>query len=185
MMVIPYTPILSQIYLPINTLLLLRGITKRRLRYTVTSALRSSTFLATFVSLTWYCTPPKGLKSNFRYGVCLTRSRIGPTLFPSKSRTLWDNTTGPLVGCLLCGWSILLESPKRRGEMALYVAPRAMATVLPPPASICEGTERGQKRLESIVFAASLAVLMTASKYGQKDSVRGFIGGTLKKLMDM
>ena len=91
------------------------------------------------------------------------------------------------MGCLLCGWSILLESPKRRGEMALYVAPRAMATVLPVPesASIREGTESGRKRLESIAFAVSLAVLMTASKYGGKDSVRGFIGGTLKKLMDM
>src|SRR5205814_8132431 len=100
---------------------------------------------------------------------------------PSKSRTVWDNTTGPFIGCLLCGWSILLESPKRRGEMALYVAPRAMDTVLPVPesASIREGTESGRKRLESIAFAVSLAVLMTASKYGGKDSVRGFIGGTL------
>jgi len=91
------------------------------------------------------------------------------------------------VGCLLCGWSILLESPKRRGEMALYVAPRAMATIMPVPesASIREGKEVGQKRLESFAFAVSLAVLMTASKYGGRDSVRGFIGNALKRLMDM
>jgi hypothetical protein len=122
-----------------------------------------------------------------RYGVCFTRSRLGPTLFPSMSRNFWDDTTGPFVGCLLCGWSILFEAPKRRGEMALYVAPRALATVLPIPetASIREGKEVGGKRLESIVFAISLAILMTTSKYGGKDGVRGFIGGTLKKLMDI
>jgi hypothetical protein len=62
-----------------------------------------------------------------------------------------------------------------------------MATILPVPesASIREGKESGRKRLESITFAVSLAVLMTASKYGGKDGVRGFIGGTLKKLMEM
>ena len=71
--------------------------------------------------------------------------------------------------------------------MALYVAPRAMATILPVPesSSIREGTEMGRKRLESITFALSLAVLMTASEYGGKDAVRGFLGGTLKRLMDM
>jgi hypothetical protein len=71
--------------------------------------------------------------------------------------------------------------------MALYVAPRALATVLPVPASasIREGRESGAKRLESLTFAISLAILMTASKFGGRDGVRGFIGGTLKKLMDM
>jgi len=71
--------------------------------------------------------------------------------------------------------------------MALYVAPRAMATILPVPesGSIREGKESGPKRLESFTFAVSLAVLMTASKYGGTDSVRGFIGRTLKRLMDM
>jgi len=43
----------------------------------------------------------------------------------------------------------------------------------------------GRKRLESVTFAVSLAVLMTASKYGGKDAVRGFLGGTLEQLMDM
>jgi hypothetical protein len=62
-----------------------------------------------------------------------------------------------------------------------------MATILPVPktASIREGKESGRKRLESLAFALSLAVLMTASKHGGKDAVRGFIGRTLKKLMDM
>lgn len=81
----------------------------------------------------------------------------------------------------------MLESPKRRGEMALYVAPRALATVLPVPesASIRSGRETGRKRLESVVFAISLAVLMTASKYGGKKGVRGFIGSALNWLTAM
>jgi len=71
--------------------------------------------------------------------------------------------------------------------MALYVAPRAMATILPvsKSASISEAKKLGHKRLESLAFATSLAILMTASKYGGKEGVRGFIGATLKKLMDM
>jgi len=71
--------------------------------------------------------------------------------------------------------------------MALYVAPRAMATILPvrSTTSIRESRQLGHKRLESLTFALSLAVLMTAAKYGGKESVRGFIGGTLKTLLNM
>jgi hypothetical protein len=124
---------------------------------------------------------------SFRYGHCLARTRLGPILLPSAPAVYWDKVTGSLTGCLLCGWSILLESSKKRGEMALYVAPRALATVLPVPksASIREGRQIGEKGLESIAFAVSLAILMTASKHGGKGSVRGFIGETLKRLMDL
>jgi len=64
--------------------------------------------------------------------------------------------------------------------MALYVAPRALATVLPETSP-----NQQHRRLESAAFAVSLAVLMTASKFGGKDGVRGFIGTTLSKLMDL
>jgi hypothetical protein len=125
--------------------------------------------------------------SDSRYGHCLCRTRLGPSLSPSTPPIYWDKVTGSLTGCILCGWSILLESPKKRGEMALYVAPRALATVLPVPksASIRDGMQTGEKRLESLAFATSLAVLMTASKHGGEGSVRGFIGGTLKRLMEL
>jgi hypothetical protein len=70
--------------------------------------------------------------------------------------------------------------------MALYVAPRALATVLPLRGqSIREGTEVGAKRVESLVFAASAAVVMTAARYGGREHVRGFIGRSLKGLMEM
>lgn len=32
---------------------------------------------------------------------------------------------------MMCGWSILVEAEKRRQEIALFVAPRAAATLLP------------------------------------------------------
>jgi hypothetical protein len=77
--------------------------------------------------------------------------------------------------------------------MALYVAPRAAATVLPVSWEVSvenKGKESGKavrklRELESVVFAISLAVLMTASKHGGKDGVRGFIGMTLRRLMEM
>lgn len=35
-----------------------------------------------------------------------------------------------MAGCLICGWSIFIEQKKRRGEMALYVLPRALRTLV-------------------------------------------------------
>lgn len=35
-----------------------------------------------------------------------------------------------MAGCLACGASIWIEQGKRRGEMALYVLPRALRTLL-------------------------------------------------------
>ena len=83
-------------------------------------ALWSSTFLASFISL-------------FYYGVCLSRTRLGPLLFDKQTvtPTMWDSGLCVGTGCLMCGWSILAENSRRRQEMALFVAPRAVATVLP------------------------------------------------------
>ena len=71
--------------------------------------------------------------------------------------------------------------------MALYVAPRALATVLPMPkeAGIRKNIETRMKRMETVAFSLSLAILMTASKFRGRGGVRGFIGGTLKRLMEM
>lgn len=87
---------------------------------TVKDATWSSCFLASFVSL-------------FYYGVCLARTRLGPKLFDEKTVTplMWDSGLCVGTGCFLCGWSILAENTRRRQEMALFVAPRAVATMLP------------------------------------------------------
>jgi hypothetical protein len=44
---------------------------------------------------------------------------------------MWDSGLCIGAGCVLCGWSILIEAERRREELALFVAPRALATWLP------------------------------------------------------
>lgn len=68
-------------------------------------AMRSSAFLGLFIGLAWY-------------GVCLTRNSLHD-----------DWTAGPLLGSFLSGWSVLLEPPQRRMELACYVLPRALHSV--------------------------------------------------------
>lgn len=86
----------------------------------LSDAMRSSAFLASFVTL-------------FYYSVCLARTRLGPKLFDlnTVTRQMWDSGLCVGAGCLMCGWSILAEHPRKRQELALFVAPRAAATVLP------------------------------------------------------
>lgn len=61
-----------------------------------------------------------------------------------------------LSGCLLCGWSILLENAKggRRGELTLFVVPRALRTLW--------NKRYGKDRewIERVVFAGSAVVVV-------------------------
>ncbi|RKP28763.1 hypothetical protein METBISCDRAFT_20226, partial [Metschnikowia bicuspidata] len=81
------------------------------------NAARSSCFLASFIALCWY-------------GVCLGRTRLLPALFPHVPRTRWDDTVAVACGCVLCGFSCFVETPQRRKELALFVAPRAFSTLV-------------------------------------------------------
>ena len=88
---------------------------QRVLKSAFISSTRSSAFLAAFVSLMYY-------------GICLSRTLVGPRLFSTNtiSRQAWDSGLCVRVACVLCGWSILIEDPKRRGELAMFVAPRGL-----------------------------------------------------------
>ena len=107
-------------YLPLQLLMKTRKPSIRALRRALVDAMRSSAFLGAFVGL-------------FYYGVCLSRTRLGPMIFSSEKVTpmMWDQGLCVGAGCLLCGWSILIEAEKRRQEVAFFVAPRAASTVLP------------------------------------------------------
>ena len=107
-------------YLPLQLLVKLRRPSGRALRAALVEAARSSAFLGAFISL-------------FYYSVCLARTRLGPKIFDRKVITpqMWDDGLCIGAGCLTCGWSILIEAPRRRQELAYFVAPRAVATVLP------------------------------------------------------
>ena len=107
-------------YLPLQLFIKGRNPSATAFSKAIKEAVRSSAFLGAFVGL-------------FYYGVCLSRTCLGPRLFGSWSISplMWDSGLCVRAGCVLCGWSILLEAEKRRQELAMFVAPRALATLLP------------------------------------------------------
>ena len=106
--------------LPLQLLIKARRPSPTAFKKACEAAIRSSAFLGAFVALVYY-------------GICLSRTRLGPVLFSRKTITpmMWDSGLCVRVGCILCGWSILIESEKRRPELAMFVAPRALATFIP------------------------------------------------------
>ncbi|KAL9074266.1 MAG: hypothetical protein Q9161_002460 [Pseudevernia consocians] len=106
--------------LPLQLLVKARSPSFRAFRRACEEAVRSSAFLGAFVAL-------------FYYGVCLSRTRLGPRIFSREFITpmMWDSGLCVGAGCVLCGWSTLIEAEKRRMELALFVAPRALATLFP------------------------------------------------------
>lgn len=158
-------------YLPLSLMLVLRrphAVHPRTLLRALLGAARSSAFLGALVAL-------------FYYGVCLGRTRIGPRLLaflssaastPVARAQRLDGGLCVAAGCALCGWSILLEAPGRRKDMGLFVAPRALAVLLP------RRYDLGKQWRETLVFAASTAVLFTCVRENPR-RVRGVFGRML------
>ncbi|KDR84996.1 hypothetical protein GALMADRAFT_309287 [Galerina marginata CBS 339.88] len=157
------------IYLPVHFLpvLLTRPqslMRPHRLIETLLGALRSASFLSSFISLYWYV-------------VCLTRSLLLARLFPYVSHDFWDGPYGcVMAGCLMCGSSIWIENGRRRGEMALYVLPRAVRACL-PDAWIKSGN-KGVRLAERLAFILSISTLLTTAIH-RPDSLRGLSRWTL------
>ncbi|KAJ0385140.1 hypothetical protein COL922a_006946 [Colletotrichum nupharicola] len=149
-------------YLPLSMALLVRGpINKKGLVRALLSASRSSAFLGTYITL-------------FYYGVCLARTRLGPHII-GKDRDARQTIDAGLcvgTGCCICGWSVLVETQSRQKDMALFVAPRAMATLLPRR----YGMDKQWR--ETVVFAASTAIVFTCILENPK-RVRGVLGSVL------
>lgn len=152
-------------YLPLNILLVARRPNKQGLIRAFTSSSRSSAFLSAFITL-------------FYYGVCLARTRVGPHLIGTDVASRQHIDAGICVGsgCFLCGWSVLIETASRRKELALFVAPRAMATLLPRRYPL-----KKQWR-ETFVFAFSTAVVFTCVLENKK-RVRGVFGNMLNSVL--
>ncbi|KAF4975606.1 hypothetical protein FZEAL_7636 [Fusarium zealandicum] len=153
-------------YLPLTFALALRNPSRKAFRRAIISSCRSSSFLATFIAL-------------FYYGVCLSRTRIGPRLPGGTSVERRQHMDGGIcvgTGCLLCGWSILIETAGRRKDIALFVAPRAMATVLPRRYSL------DKQWRERLVFAISTAIVFTCVSENPT-RVRGVFGKLLKMVL--
>ncbi|KAF2090245.1 hypothetical protein K490DRAFT_54644 [Saccharata proteae CBS 121410] len=124
-------------------------------------ASRNSAFLAAFVAL-------------FYYGVCLSRTRLGPRLFSTKTVTpqMWDSGLCVAAGCALCGWSVLLEKARRRTEIVFFVLPRALAVWFP------RRYLRENRWREHVAFAVSVAVVFAAVQE-RPERVRGVFGRVL------
>jgi len=125
-------------------------------------ALRSSAFLGSFVGIFWYA-------------ICLTRTRIGPKLLKTLDPLAFENLCVK-VGCLLCGWSIFVETPRRRTEIAFFVAPRALAVLLP------RTYNPKHQWIENVVFAASSGVILTALRH-KPQRIRGVFGKLLRRII--
>lgn len=155
---------------------------------TILHAFRSAAFLSTFVSSCWF-------------GVCFTRSIFFARLFPWISHDFWDGPYGGmLAGSLVCGSSIWIENGRRRGEMALYVLPRAIRSLFPykwirsgnkgvmilersvHQVLLCPQSYSRVCLLSSITFVVSLAYLLTAAVY-RPDSLRGLSRWTFAFVM--
>ena len=155
-----------ELYLPLQLLSKLRSPSTKAYIAAIADASRSSSFLAAFVAL-------------FYYSVCLARTRLGPKLFSRQTVTpqMWDSGLCVLAGCMACGWSILLEKASRRQEIAFFVAPRALATLMP------RVYDKKYQRREQVVFALSVAVVLNAAKSGSGNVVRGVLGKILRGAM--
>lgn len=154
-----------EMYLPLQLLFRLRYPSLPSFLAGFKGAAQSSAFLGAFVSF-------------FYYGVCLARTRLGPRLFSSKqvTRQMWDSGLCVFAGCMACGWSILLEKRSRRQEIAFFVVPRALATLLP------RVYEKRYRIREQAVFATSVAIVM-ATVAERPQRVRGALGQVLERVV--
>jgi len=151
------------LYLPVHVLPTLLThpshlLQPRRTLSILLNALRSAAFLSTFTASYWYT-------------VCLTRSLILARLFPSISHDFWDGPFGAImVGSLTCGSSIWIENGRRRGEMALYVLPRAIRACIPE--TWLRRPNRVVRFAERVVFVLSLSYLLSTAIH-RPGSLRG------------
>ncbi|SGY30618.1 BQ5605_C002g01170 [Microbotryum silenes-dioicae] len=132
------------------------------------AASRSSAFLATFVA-------------SIYASVCLMRTRL-PMLFPFISQQAMDGGWCTGLGCFLCGLSVLIENKRRRREMALYCAPRALYTVL--DSIVPQVVQNGPMGVwlakwgERALFALSTGTVVSATVH-RPDLVSGVVRGIL------
>ncbi|KAI8801044.1 hypothetical protein BJ742DRAFT_839042 [Cladochytrium replicatum] len=137
----------------------------RPLARLILHAIRSSSFLATFIAI-------------FYYSVCITRTRLPhlasrifrnpyskphgpiPPLDPRSPHI--DGVHGQLLGTLLCGLSVYLESPRRRREYGLYVLPKALESLW---FRMIGRRWAGSKAVEAFTGVAQVAMFGTATGY--------------------
>lgn len=152
-------------YLPLALALRLRRPSIKAVVAAFASASRSSAFLGMFIAL-------------FYYSICLGRTRLGPLVFGTSTEWRQRIDGGICIGsgCLMCGWSVFIETMGRRKDMALFVAPRALATITPRHYPL------EKQWRETLAFAMSAAVVLTCVQENP-NRVRGIFGRVLSSIM--
>ncbi|KAF8140263.1 hypothetical protein EV363DRAFT_1426683 [Boletus edulis] len=120
---------------------------------TLLSAIRSATFLSTFISSCWFT-------------VCFTRTLVLARLFPND-----------FARCLGRIW---IEDARRRREVALYVLPRALRASIPE--KWLRSRHSVAQFAECLTFIVSLASLLTFSVH-HPESLRGLLRWTMAFVM--
>ncbi|KAF9906119.1 hypothetical protein EC991_000915 [Linnemannia zychae] len=140
---------------------------------TLMATARSSAFLATYIALIWY-------------GICTWRSKVMPITMRLTGRRYTSNVVdhiwGPLLGSFMCGFSVLVEKPHRRAEMALYVLPRAIYSMW---SRVMSGrlSRKVEMSGEVIMYAISMSVLLTGIRWKRemvRPSMQGLLGWMLE-----
>ncbi|KAF9339932.1 hypothetical protein BGZ91_004163 [Linnemannia elongata] len=136
---------------------------------TLLATARSSAFLATYIALIWY-------------GICTWRSKVMPITMRVTGKRYTSNVVdyiyGPLLGAFMCGFSVLVEKPHRRAEMALYVLPRAIYSMW---SRIMAGrlSRKVEMTGEALMYAVSMSVLLTGMRWNRemvRPSMQGLLG---------
>ncbi|ORY73454.1 hypothetical protein BCR35DRAFT_354136 [Leucosporidium creatinivorum] len=164
------------IYLPVHLvpqlLFNLKGLSKSpsaSIIHILLAASRSSAFLATFVA-------------SIYASVCLVRTRIPLLLLPNINPQIWDSGLCTGLGCFLCGFSVLIENKRRRREMALYVAPRALYATMEElvPRFLLHGkaADALARWAEKSIFALSTGTVVSAAVH-RPDLVSGVVRGVV------
>ncbi|ETS61453.1 hypothetical protein PaG_04488 [Moesziomyces aphidis] len=119
---------------------------------TLMGAARSAAFLATFIVGNWF-------------PICLARSVV-PRWLPGVPFTFWDAGIGQALGSIACGFSIFIEEKRKRAEMALYVAPRALFATAESakPGWLSQG-HRSALWAERMTFGTAVGVVVAAARY--------------------
>ncbi|QDS73743.1 hypothetical protein FKW77_004819 [Venturia effusa] len=159
------------VYAPLQAFILFRALQNPKIAKVdavikvALDAARSSAFLGGFVAL-------------FYYGVCLSRTRIGPKIFSPKTVTpqMYDGGLCVAGGCLMCGGSILIEAPWRRAELMLFVLPRALGAWFP------RRYPTDYRWREQLIFAVSTAVILTTAQ-SRPEKIRGVFGKIVRQVV--
>ena len=107
----------------------------------VAAAVRSSSFLASFIAIIWAT-------------ITTVRTLLGT-----------DSVAGPALGSSLCGLSLFLEKKSRRKELAMYVLPRAIESVIWEVPLLA----RLRPSCEPVGFCGAVAAIMWHCEHSAQD----------------